>query len=56
MSESDEKPLTSWEEVASDPWTLRLQVPGGWLYNVVSLTEDGSQYTNSAVFVPESKP
>lgn len=41
-----------WEEIANDPWTLRLPVPGGYLYNVVSLSESGAQYVNAVAFVP----
>ena len=39
-----------WEEVANDPWTQRLRIPGGWLYNVIVLNEAG--YSISTVFVP----
>jgi hypothetical protein len=48
---SDEK--TMWEEVARDPLTLRLRVTGGWLYNVVSLSDSGQQYQYSVVYVPD---
>lgn len=46
--------MNEWEEVANDPWTLRLKVPGGWLYNVVALSEDGQQYRNAVTFVPDA--
>ena len=40
-----------WEEVASDPWTMRLRVPGGWLYCVADLTDN----IHSVTFVPDPK-
>ncbi len=45
--------MTEWEEVANNPWTLRLKVPGGWLYCVVALS--GEQYRNAIAFVPDPK-
>jgi hypothetical protein len=50
-----DRPKVKWEEVANDPWTLRLPVPGGWLYCIVALTDNGKEYRNAIAFVPFAK-
>jgi hypothetical protein len=44
--------MPEWKEVANDPWTHRLAVPGGWLYCVTTLSGDGQEYRCSLAYVP----
>jgi hypothetical protein len=45
MSETEAKPM--WEKIDNE--TYRMEVPGGWIYHLMSGGEEGI----AAVFVPE---
>lgn len=46
--------MTKWEKVQNDKdrETLRLNVPGGWIYYIIEFGEMGSHMSHQAVFVP----